>query len=187
MIEISAEQLNRIRLLLNGIYLGAHDAIYNVQNRAIGTIRSVASKEIRKTYKIKHSDLTSNQNIKVVRAGRSKLEASISFNGNLIPLVKFDVVPERPQRKTVSASIRKSDGKKQLAHAYIANLRYGVGVFERETSKRDSSRQFYGPATAIMVGDEAVLGRIEQAATETIDKRIEHEITRILNGYRGGK
>lgn len=187
MIEITAEQLDRIRLLLNGVYLGAHDAIYNVQNRAIGTIRSVASKEIRKTYKIKHKDLTSNQNIKVVRAGRTKLEAAIYFNGNLIPLVKFDVVPKQPQRKTVSASIRKGSGRKQLAHAYVANLRYGVGTFERETSERDSSRQLYGPAAAIMVGDEAVLERIEQAATETIDKRVEHEISRILNGYKGGR
>lgn len=183
MIEISAEQVDRIHLLLGGISDAPRNTIYNVLNRAVGTVRSVASKEIRKTYKIKHGDLTNSQNIKVVRAGRSKLEAAISFNGNLIPLIKFDVSPKQPQRKTVSASVLKSGGKKQLIHAYVANLKYGVSAFERETSKRDSSRQLYGPAAAVMVENKSVLENIQQAAMETIDKRVEHEISRILNGY----
>lgn len=183
MIEISAEQVDRIHLLLNGISDAPRNVIYNVLNRAVGTVRSVASKEIRQTYKIKHGDLTSNQNIKVVRAGRSKLEAAISFNGNLIPLIKFDVSPKQPQRKTVSASVLKNGGKKQLIHAYVANLKYGVGAFERETSERDSSRQLYGPAAAVMVENDTVLKNIQEAAMNTIDKRVEHEISRILNGY----
>ncbi len=183
MIEISAEQVDRIHLLLGGVSDAPRNVIYNVLNRAVGTVRSVASKEIRKTYKIKHGDLTSNQNIRVVRAGRSKLEAAISFNGNLIPLIKFDVSPKQPQRKTVSASVLKKGGKKQLIHAYVANLKYGVSVFERETSNRESSRQLYGPAAAVMVENDTVLKNVQQAAMNTIDKRVEHEISRILNGY----
>lgn len=183
MIEITAEQLDRIHLLLGGVKNAPEKVIHNVLNRAASTVKTTSSREIRKTYKIKHGDLTSNQNIKMSKAGPSKLEAAISFNGNLIPLIKFDVSPKQPQRKTVSASVLKSGGRKQLIHAYVANLKYGVSAFERETSKRDSSRQLYGPAAAVMVENQSVLENIQQAVTETIDKRVEHEISRILNGY----
>lgn len=183
MIEISAEQIDRIHSLLCGVKNAPQKAIHNVLNRAASTVKTASSREVRKTYKIKHGDLTSNQNIKISKAGPSKLEAVISFNGNLIPLIKFDVSPKQPQRKIVSASVLKSGGKKQLIHAYVANLKYGVGAFERETSERDSSRQLYGPAAAVMVENDSVLKNVQEAAMNTIDKRVEHEISRILNGY----
>ncbi|MCM1059664.1 MAG: phage tail protein [Eubacterium sp.] len=184
MIEITSEQVDRIHLLLGGIKDAPQKAIYNVLNRAVSTVKTTSSKEVRKTYKIKHSDLTSNQNIKTAKAGPSKLEAAISFGGNLIPLMKFNVNPKQPQKKTVSASVLSSGGKTRLIHAYVANLgKYGVGVFERETSERDSSKQLYGPSAAHLVENKEVLNSIQTAAMNTIDKRIEHEISRILNGY----
>lgn len=184
MIEITSEQVERIHLLLGDIKGAPQKAIYNVLNRAVGTVKTTASKEVRKTYKIKHGDLTANQNIKIVRAGPSRLEAAISFGGNLIPLIKFNVTPKQPQRRKVSASVLNSGGKSQLIHAYVADLgRYGVGVFERETPARDSSKQLYGPSTAHMIENDSVLKNIQSAAMDTIDKRVEHEISRILNGY----
>ncbi len=184
MIEITSEQVDRIHLLLGGIKNAPQKAIYNVLNRAASTVKTTSSKEVRKTYKIKHSDLANNQNVKTTKAGPSRLEASISFAGNLIPLMKFNVNPKQPQRRKVSASVLKSGGKKQLIHAYVADLgRYGVGVFERETSERDSSKQLYGPSTAQMIENDNVLDSVKAAAMDTIDKRIEHEISRILNGF----
>lgn len=183
MIEITTEQIERIHLLLGGIKNAPQKVIYNVLNRAVTTVKTTSSREVRKTYKIKHGDLTSNQNIRTSKAGPSKLEAAITFSGNLIPLMKFNVTPKQPQRKAVSASVLTSGGKKRLVHAYVANLKYGVGVFERETSKRESSRQLYGPAAAVMIDNNTVLKNVQSAAMETIDKRVEHEISRILSGY----
>ncbi len=184
MIEITSEQVDRIHLLLGGIKNAPQKVIHNVLNRAASTVKTTSSKEVRKTYKIKHGDLTSNQNVKTTKAGPSRLEASISFAGNLIPLIKFNVNPKQPQQRKVSASVLKSGGKKQLIHAYVADLgRYGVGVFERETSERESSKQLYGPSAAHMIENDNVLNSVQAAAMETIDKRIEHEISRILNGY----
>jgi len=184
MIEITSEQIDRIHLLLGGIKNAPQKAIYNVLNRAVSTVKTTSSKEVRKTYKIKHSDLTGNQNVRITKAGPSHLEAAISFAGNLIPLMKFNVTPKQPQHKLVSASVLSRGGKSKLIHAYVANLgKYGVGVFERETSARDSSKQLYGPSTAHMVENGDVLNRVQAAAMDTIDKRVEHEISRILNGY----
>lgn len=183
MIEITSEQIDRIHALLGGIQNAPQKVIYNVLNRAVTNVKTTSSREVRITYKIKNSDLTSRQNIKIAKAGPSRLEASIEFSGNLIPLMKFDVTPKQPQRKTVSASVLAGGGKKQLVHAYVANLKYGVGVFERETSERESSRELYGPAAAVMVENDDVLKKVQNNAIETIDKRVEHEISRILSGY----
>ncbi len=183
MIEITSEQVDRIHLLLGGIKNAPQKAIYNVLNRAASTVKTTSSKEVRKTYKIKHGDLANNQNVKTTKAGPSRLEASIEFGGNLIPLMKFNVTPKYPQPKIVSASVMNSGSKKQLIHAYVANLKYGVGVFQRETSERESSKQFYGPSAAQMIENGNVLDNVQAAAMDTIDKRIEHEISRILNGF----
>ena len=183
MIEITEKQIDRINLLLGGLKNAPNKASANVINRALTTIRSQSGKEIRKTYKIKQQDITSNQRMTLKRASGQDIEGSISYAGNLIPLMKFSVNPTAPRKKTVSVSVLQSGGGKRLLHAYVANLGRGIGVFERETSKRESSVQLYGPSTAHMVEKEDVLSKIETAALETIDKRVEHEISRILNGY----
>lgn len=41
----------------------------------------------------------------------------------------------------------------------------------------------YGPSTAHMMQNEKVTEEMVKTMEETYDKRIEHEITRILSGY----
>lgn len=184
MIEITEQQIDRVNLILGGLKNAPQKAFTGIINRALTTIRSQSGKEVRQTYRIKQKDITSNQNIGIKRASGGSLEGEIRYAGTLIPLIKFNVNPPQPQQKAVSVSVLKNGGGKRLLHAYVANLgRYGVGVFERETPIRESSKQLMGPSTAHMVENENVLSKVEAAAMETIDKRVEHEITRILNGY----
>lgn len=184
MIEITNEQIDRVNLILGGIKNAPNKAFYNTINRALSTVRSKSGKMIRETYRIKQSDITSNQNMQVKRASVNDLEGQIDFAGSVIPLMKFKVNPTEPKRKTVSVSVLRAEGAKRLESAYVANLgRYGVGVFERLTSKRETSQQLYGPSTAHMMGNDDVLLKVETAAQETVNKRVEQEITRILNGY----
>lgn len=185
MIEITNEQIERVNLLLGDIKGAPNRALFNVINRALGTVRSQSGKVIRETYNIKQSDITANQNMKMKRATAGDLVGSIEFAGTVIPLKRFKVSPS-PAQRTVSVSVLRAEGGKRLESAYVADLgKYGVGVFERLTRRRDSSQQLYGPSTAHMMGNENVLDKVEQAAQETIDKRVEQEITRILNGYGG--
>ena len=184
MIEITNEQIERVNLLLGDIKGAPNRALFNVINRALGTVRSQSGKVIRETYNIKQSDITANQNMKMKRATAGDLVGSIEFAGTVIPLKRFKVSPPAPAQRTVSVSVLRAG--KRLESAYVADLgKYGVGVFERLTRRRDSSQQLYGPSTAHMMGNENVLDKVEQAAQETIDKRVEQEITRILNGYGG--
>lgn len=184
MIEITNEQIERVNSILGGIKNAPNKAFYNTINRALSTVRSKSGKMIRETYQIKQKDISSNQNMKMKRASTSNLEGQIEFAGTMIPLIKFKVSPTEPRKKSVSVSVLKSEGGKRLQSAYVANLgRYGVGVFERMTSKRETSQQLFGPSTAHMMENTNVLQKVETAAQETINKRVEHEISRILNGY----
>jgi len=184
MIEITEKQIDRVNALLSGVKNGPNKAFYNVINRALTTIRSKSGKMIRETYNIKATDIKSNQNMKIKRATVQNVEGSVAFAGTVIPLIKFKVNPSEPEHKKVTVSVLRSEGGKRLESAYVANLgKYGVGVFERQTSKRDSSRQLYGPSTAHMMENADVLQQAETAAQETINKRVEQEISRILNGY----
>lgn len=180
MIEITEEQSERISLILGGIKNAPNKAIHNVINRGLTTVKSQSSKMIRETYNIKQKDIKNNQQMKFNKATSSNLVGEISFAGNMIPLIQFNT---RATSKGVTTSVMKGGGTR-LNHAYITDLgKYGVGVFQRETTARDSSKQLYGPSTAHMMENNNVLPRVETLAQETVNKRIEHEITRILNGY----
>ena len=82
------------------------------------------------------------------------------------------------------AAVRKGGGT-QFEEAFIANLKYGTGVFERETSKRFPVQELMGLSAAQMVENEHILQELAEEAQEVVNERIEHEIERILNGYGG--
>ncbi|MFI3255432.1 MAG: hypothetical protein R3Y63_14025 [Eubacteriales bacterium] len=184
MIEITEEQIDRVNLLLNGIKGANIKAFYNAINRGLTTARSQSGKLMREVYHIKQSDITSNQNIKEKKASTGNLVGSLEFAGTMIPLKQFKVTPSSPKQGTVSVAVLKSESATRLTHAYVADLgNYGVGVFERATRERESSMQLYGPSTAHMMEHSDVMDKVEKLAQETVDKRVEQEISRFLNGY----
>lgn len=184
MIEISNEQIERVNAVLRGIRNGSGRVFSNAINRALATVQSKSGDTIREVYNIKKRDISGNQRMK--RASSSDLAGEIEFAGTVIPLIKFRVSPSQPKRKAVSASVLKAEGGKRLAEAYVADLGvYGVGVFERMTQKRESSTQLFGPSVAHMAENANVLEKMEAVAQEKLNERIDHEITRILNGYGG--
>lgn len=186
MIEITAEHAERVNAVLGGIKNAPNKVFYNVINRALSTVRTQSGKLIAATYQIKQKEIKSNSNMRVSKANTNNLTGEIAFAGTVIPLMAFQVSPKSPQKKTVSVKVLRESGGKRLESAYVADLgRYGVGVFERLTSKRASSQQLFGPSVAHMAENERVLDQMEERAQETIDKRVEHEISRILNGYGG--
>ena len=91
--------------------------------------------------------------------------------------------------KTLGINVRVTpagNGRTPFQDAFIARMQSGhTGMFERDGSKRLPISEFMGPSTAQMAGNSIVLADVEEKAQEVINKRVEHEITRILNGYGG--
>ena len=100
-------------------------------------------------------------------------------------MYKFQVTPKAPGvGKRIKAAVKKGGGT-QFEEAFIANMRNGTGVFERETSQRFPVDELMGLSAAQMVGNERIVQELQEEAQEVINERLEHEIERILNGYGG--
>ncbi|MCL2087651.1 MAG: hypothetical protein FWH05_08690 [Oscillospiraceae bacterium] len=183
--------LDRLSLILHSMPNGLQRAVPSIINRALTTIRSQTGDFIRETYTVGKQEVTKNSNIKLKRASPgNNFVGELSYAGTRIPLIKFKTSHKKPQRKTVSVSLLQNASGKQLIRAYVANLgRYGMGVFERKTKARASSKQLMGLSAAHMIENTQVMSKIQSSAKElvleTIEKRVEHEISRILNGYGG--
>ena len=58
-------------------------------------------------------------------------------------------------------------------------------VFERVGSPRFPVEQKFGPSTGHMMRNEEVIEKMDETIRDTYEKRVEHEILRVLNGWGG--
>lgn len=181
MIQITAEQIERTTKVLDGVPGGTQKALYNAIQRGATTIRKEAATEAASVYRISASDFKRQARVKS-SASSGELSANVLFAGNLIPLIQFKVSYGRGGG--VSAAVKKGGGG-AIKSAFITNMGFGIRVFERVGAPRFPVEQKYGPSAAHMVNEDTVRERIEKKAQETVDKRLEHEITRLLNGLGG--
>lgn len=152
------------------------------------TVRSETLKGITTVYAITRQNVRAETTIKVrTQSSDGGIVGTVLFAGHKIPLYRFNVSPTIPiQRATVSAAVLAGNGRTPFQDAFIARMQSGhTGMFERDGSKRLPISEFIGPSTAQMAGNSIVLADVEEKAQEVINKRVEHEITRILNGYGG--
>lgn len=189
--EITAAQLQRVNEKLRGLSGNkVYAALSNAANRAMMSARGVAWQAVHEQYTVSRTAFYKDTSIHTFRANKQSLSAAVTFGGYLIPLISFNVKGYRAHEK---GRVRRLKAEvltgipKDLRHAYITDLgKYGLNVFERYSSVRNSSQTLYGPSAAHMVENGEVVSEMEKAAKATFDKRLDHEIDRILRGY-GGK
>lgn len=149
-------------------------------NRAIQSGRTQATKEVRKDYYIKAGKV--NSIAKVRRSTRANLEADVKWSGEMIPLHEFRVKPKKQNnskknRPQVQAQVSKKSGYAVYAGTYVGTSGY---VWKRKTNRRLPVRAILGPAVAHLLNAEPVKQRIMDRTQEILDKRLEHEIKRML-------
>ena len=186
MIKITAEQIDRINTILNGVPGGAQKALSSVIKRATSTVRSETTKQISSVYAISQKDIRAETNINMyTRTSGNNVIGQISFSGYKIPLYRFNVSPKDViHGARVKGAQLKGNQQTAFEHAFIARMKSGhIGIFERDTSKRFPITEIMGSSTAQMAHNAVVLEAVEKKTQEVVEKRIEHEITRILNAY----
>ena len=173
-VDIAEEGFDRVSALLAGIPGGA--------NRAVGS--AVAKRAVTQEYAISSSEFSNRtKNINNIQRG-SNGEVSINFGyrGSVIPLRVFDTKVDRSGR--VVTRVKKSGARQALDHAFEAKMGSHYGIYERQGEKRFPVKELFGPATPqMMYSNENVMDSIEEKMASTYEERIEHEITRILNGW----
>lgn len=178
-VQTDQRMLNEVREKLGTFANKAPNAISSALNRTVTNVSSNVGKEVSKRYAIKSGVV--KQTLTKTRANRSTLSAIVESSGQLIPLDRFKVSPKTPQpkrKKPIKVAVKKN-GMKTLLGAFVGDI-HGNKVFKREGTKRLPIQRLFGPSIPQMIGNEEVVQVINEEGKATFDRRLEHEINRIL-------
>ncbi len=201
-VEVSEETTNRLHAILEGMGLAEEKVLKPALSRGLSAGKTVFNKQIKSVYNIttavisEHSKVGYNQ-VKRVDDG---LIGEIEFAGTVIPLYKFRVSPKTPTygKKKVNVSVKKGNTGVSRK-GFIAKMQSEhLGVFHRinkysskqrnqinQTKYNQMIKERYGPSVPRMAENTVVIQSVEDRVSEVINKRINHEIERLINGYGG--
>ena len=181
---IAEDSVGKAEAILNGVRHGARRAIGSALARAASAGKTEAKRAVSREYTISSGDFlryTYNINHTVASRG-SVLAVVFGFEGYPIPLMHFQMGVDSEGQPV--AHVKRSNAPEALRHAFRQTINGHYGIYERVGADRLPIQQLYGPATTqMMYSNEAVLDSIEEKMAETYEKRIDHEILRILNGW----
>lgn len=182
MIEIDADKLREVERRLRQYPKQAPVVISRALNRAATNVKSNASKKAREVYRIKAQDV--NKSFKINRASRNNLSATVVSSGGSIGLEKFKTNARDPSQKkprAFKAAVKKQGSLRTILRGFVADLS-GVKVFRRTSKERLPIQRLFGPPVPQMVGNPELRRFIEDQAAETFEKRLDHEISRVMEG-----
>ena len=203
------EEMQRLNRRLAGLRSDMlSKAINPALKRAASSLRSHTADVIREKYDISKEALRSEKNVNISYSFDNGVQAYVSFAGHKIPLYRYGGTS--PQSPTVNSSAWTRaviDGWKSVhpsmpaaAHqlqgtaptrfenAFVAQMKSGhKGIFERTGAQtsggRDQIRELMGSSIPQMLGNEEVAERLAVLASEKFEERLDHEITRLMNGW----
>jgi hypothetical protein len=183
-VQITVEHFNRLQDLLHDTPKKIPIVVARAINRAATTARTEAGRKAREKYYVKHGDVL--KTIKIRQAYAGNLSASVQSKGKRIPLYAFRVLPKtvQPLRKVpIKAAVKRSEGLKPLGSAFVAHMRSGhMGVFLRAGKHRFPINERFGPAIPQMIAQPLVSQWVEEKAQERLNQRLQHELSRVIEG-----
>lgn len=155
MITITAEQIERVNLILSGVPGGIEKALSSTIRRANNTVRSETLKGITTVYAITRQNVRAETTIKVrTQSSDGGIVGTVLFAGHKIPLYRFNVSPTIPiQRATVSAAVLAGNGRTPFQDAFIARMQSGhTGMNNEYCLAPEVSRSFQAKMAAKAAG-----------------------------------
>jgi len=174
--EIGEHTLERAALLLNSIPGGSETAIRSALKRAESAGKSKGAGYASAIYNISAGTFKSLCSIRSSGGGTT---IYITYAGAQIPLTTFN--PTGGQQGGVKVAVKRGP-RKPLPHAWHGNG-YGYGVWERVGSRRFPITKLFALGTGQMMANPAVAEPFTAEVKEVFESRLEHEITRLLNGW----
>lgn len=182
-ISSTGVSIDRVTQLLSSIPGAVPAAVRSALKRAGDTATAQAGRFAAAEYHISKGTFNANSNQRTKQEGGTGggTSLSIKFAGRVLPLLTFQARYSRGGLMYVK--VRRDSGGGTLRHVFTANLGYRLGAYERVGRERFPVEAKFGPSTAHMMQNENVVKEMDKTIAETYDKRIEHEITRILSGF----
>lgn len=181
--EANSNTVERAEKLLAGIPGGIWKASYAALRRAGDQAKTKAGQFAAAEYTINKGDFMRNVTSKTSISGNSGGVASLKilYAGNVLPLLTFNTRYSR--NGTVQTQVKRHGGATVLEHAFAKKVFGPMAVFERTGKDRFPVNQKFGPSTAHMMQNEQVVEKMDETIQSTFSQRMEHEITRLLNGW----
>lgn len=183
-IEGAQEQIERASRYLAGIPQGVEIAMLNAMRRALTAGRTAGTRKVREVYAIRAGDVR-KAFVMSRRPSRSDLEGELKSRGKSLPLNRFRFRPTSDttgaRRRLVRVSVKKEGGLKPLGQAFV----HEGNVFQRIGKTSYPIRPVYAISIPQMLGEERVVDAVQDTMLETTNKRLDHEIYRLLNGFEG--
>ena len=183
-VDIAEESLDHVQKVLSGISGGWQKAVGSALARAAAAGKTVAKKAVTAEYSISAGTfLAETKNVNNFQNTMGgDVSVNFGFAGCVIPLMKFNTRVGHDGR--VVTQVMRHGAAEALNHAFSAQMGGHRGIYERLGPERFPVKELYGPATPqMMYSNEQVTDQIEEKVAETYEKRIDHEILRIMNGW----
>ena len=203
-IQIDTKNLDKLDIELKKFPKEAQKSIPAAINRTLSTVNTKMQREITTKYKLKKSDLSggnkykseaSNNLIKVKKASAMLPEGRIEVRGSTLTLSRFlqgsktpvsykgktqkQIKKLRPSRVQV-----KRGSTKSIKGSFLAKARGGtMGIFIRDLNGK--LKMLHTLSVAQMASNKEVAQATQVVATDTLNKRIEHEIEYRINKMAG--
>lgn len=189
MIYVSVAQKEQVARRLGDLGNKAPAVIARALNRAAIETRTKIIAQTREEYFVKAGDVRST--IRITKATSDRTRVIIKSRGAKIELAAFKVRPGMPSPKKPPQIWRvavKKDGLKGLPGAFLVRgtSTGKLHVVTRVTPARYPIRTMYGPAVPQMIGqnlsNREYARMVEVEAEKSFNKRLDHEINRLLGG-----
>lgn len=193
-VEISRETMDKIHGVLSKVQNADKKVLKPAMARGLMAGKTEAGRKARKTYRISVADFNSKGRLeyKNVSETGNGIIGSIKYSGRAIPLMKFKVSPPVPEkRKMPSAAVLKANSLVKFSrenNVFVAKMKSDhIGIMERQkgmispATGKEKIKELLSPPVPQMVGNENVMQDVEERVQEVINKRMEHEMERLLN------
>ncbi len=181
----------------------AEKVMARASNRAATTAKTVARKETTRRYFVEKAEF--DRSMKVIRATWKYPFARVISRAYRKNLIEYKVSPDEPVElddnkhrtpEAYYASVLQSGGGYLAAEErrpFVAVMSNGYkGVFRRKAKGSDGNHKrrtkntpiegVYGPSVPDLIAYHGTMEKVHEAAEKTMEKRLEHEISRVLDG-----
>lgn len=176
-VTATSEQIEQAMRMLEGIPGGAEKALSLAMNRSLDSAKTEAVRAVADEYTVSRKNIRPTMRVK--KSNASNLEAEIVSTGASLPLMEFKVAPRSDttgnRRQPIRVQVKRGGGD-TLTRSFI----HAGRVHERIEETRLPIRPLSGPAVPVMLNNEQVVERVERKALETVEKRLDHEVGRLL-------
>lgn len=172
--------MQKLTRALSNIQNGVPRALAPAINRALEAGRTTVRREIRKIYLIKQKDIP----IKLFRANYTTLRGQLRIAQGMLDATKFNYRPRAVRRgkrqRPIFLQIKKGGGG-YIARSFVASTRGFTGPFQRRsTAPRLPIRKLLAIGAPIMASQPTVGPAANKTMGDTLAKRIDHEIKRVM-------